>query len=174
MARTATAFRQPLGAGYTMTSDDNDSTGDGKFHIGEDWAGKIGGRVSAAANGTVVSANNSSATWGTIYGRHAPRLMEPLRNETTLLLLFRPTPPTPPLQCLGDLAAGLAARLKGSNELELFVRWTDDQQLVEQVLACLAEIVEEIEEIEEKQKVSSVLENGHGGGMATSGKTVQA
>ncbi len=65
MAKIATAFRQPLGAGYTMTSDDNEKLSSGKYHVGEDWAGKGGGRVSAAANGIVVSAG-PTGTWGNL------------------------------------------------------------------------------------------------------------
>ncbi len=65
MAKTATAFRQPLGAGYIMTSDDNEKLSSGKYHVGEDWAGKAGGRVSAAANGIVISAG-PTGTWGNL------------------------------------------------------------------------------------------------------------
>lgn len=65
MAKLANAFRQPLGAGYTMTSNDNDKLSSGKYHVGEDWAGKAGGRVSAAANGVVISAG-PAGTWGNL------------------------------------------------------------------------------------------------------------
>jgi Ca2+-binding RTX toxin-like protein len=65
MAKTANAFRQPLGAGYTRTSDDNDKLSGGKYHVGEDWAGKAGGRVSSAASGVVISAG-PAGTWGNL------------------------------------------------------------------------------------------------------------
>jgi len=66
MAKTATAFRYPLEAGYIKTSDDNDPMGDGTVHVGEDLFGGAGERVFAAANGVVISANGTSETWGNL------------------------------------------------------------------------------------------------------------
>ena len=68
MARLATAFRHPLGAGYTKTTEDNDRMDDGTYHVGEDWGGPLGGRVSAAANGVVIMAGKVGATqsWGNL------------------------------------------------------------------------------------------------------------